>query len=148
MPQQESDSAQPTLNTIARLNRDLEQLQNQINQLSLQRREIIERSTHLVGDLTQREIPVVVATPVRSARELRPGDRVRITNGISQIQSRPIQERDRLATVTRVSATRRIYITTDSGIETWRSARILHHSPRGLEENDREFFQDVRDQTE
>ena len=135
MPREVHHQGQPTVNTLTQLNRDLEALQNQVNQLTLQVQEVSDRSAQLIADLTNQEVPIVVATPVRNTREVRPGDRVRIKNRISQITGREIEERDRLATVTRVNVgLRRIYITTDSGIETWRAPKNLDHSPRGFED--------------
>ena len=132
MPSEVHHQGQPTVNTLTQLNRDLEVLKDKINQLTLQVQEVSERSAQLVADLTNQEIPIVVATPVRNTREVRPGDRVRIKNNISQVVGRETQESDRLATVTSVGI-RRIYITTDSGIETWRAPKNLEHTPRGFE---------------
>ena len=68
---------------------------------------------------------------IRSARDLRPGDRVRITNSVSSIaRDRPETEEDRLCTVRRITAARRVLITTDSGINTWRYSANLSYSPR------------------
>ena len=135
MPREVYQQGQPTVNTLTQLNRDLEALKDKVNQLTLQVQEISERSALLIADLTNQEIPIVVATPVRNTREVRPGDRVRIKNKISQVTGREVEERDRLATVTSVGI-RRIYIKTDSGIETWRAPKNLDHSPRGFDNDD------------
>ena len=145
MPREVHHQGQPTVNTLTQLNRDLQELQNLVNQLTLQVQEVSDRSAQLIADLTNQEVPVVVATPVRNTREVRPGDRVRIKNKISQVTGREVEERDRLATVTRVNVgRRRIYITTDSGIETWRAPKNLDHTPRGFEDDGGEQGQQPR----
>ena len=63
---------------------------------------------------------------IRSPRQLKQGDRVRINNSISStVKGREPTESDRNSTVRDVTATRRILITTDSGIKTWRYASNL-----------------------
>ena len=64
--------------------------------------------------------PIVTARVI-SARDLQGGDRVRITNSISNItRGRDATELDRLCTVRRVTPARRVLVTTDSGVSTWR----------------------------
>ena len=130
MAQAPYQNAIPALTELNRLEQELTRLRTNINELTEQVRELIGRATVQIAILAQDDIPLVVATPIQDARELRTGDRVRITNNIQQVRGRQIQERDRLATVRRVTLLRRVYITTDSGIETWRSADNLTHSPR------------------
>ena len=64
--------------------------------------------------------PIVTARVI-SARDLQGGDRVRISNSISNTtRGRNASELDRLCTVRRVTPARRVLITTDSGVLTWR----------------------------
>ena len=132
MPREVYNQAQPALTALARLEDDITNLQQSINRLYQEVQELIRRAENQVAVLTAADVPIVTAIPVQDARELNAGDRVRITNDISQVRGRPIQERDRLATVRSVTFLRRVYITTDSGIRTWRSAENLQHSPRIL----------------
>ena len=132
MPRAVYNQTQPALSALARLEDDITSLQQSINQLNQEVQELIRRASNQVALLEAADVPVVAAIPVHDVRELNSGDRVRITNNITQVRGRPIQERDRLATVRRITLLRRVYITTDSGIETWRSAENLEHSPRIL----------------
>ena len=69
--------------------------------------------------------PIVTARVI-SARDLQGGDRVRITNSISNIiRGRDASELDRLCTVRRVTPARRVLVTTDSGVLTWRYSKNL-----------------------
>ena len=72
---------------------------------------------------------IVIAQRVRSPRNLRIGDRVRITNSIDRIiRGREPTEEDRLATVTEIrEISRRVVIRTDSNIITWRYSKNLTH---------------------
>ena len=79
-------------------------------------------------------IPVVVARRVHRARELQGGDRVRITNSITNItRGREATELDRLSTVRRVTPAKRVLLTTDSGVSTWRFSTNLS---RVIEDNE------------
>ena len=78
--------------------------------------------------------PVVVARRVNRARELQGGDRVRITNSITNIaRGREATELDRLSTVRRVTPAKRVLLTTDSGVSTWRFSANLS---RVIEDNE------------
>ena len=67
-----------------------------------------------------------IFVPIRSPRQLKQGDRVRINNSISStVKGREPTELDRTSTVRDVTAARRILITTDSGIKTWRYLSTL-----------------------
>ena len=67
-----------------------------------------------------------IFVPIKSPRQLKQGDRVRINNSVSStVKGREPTELDRTSTVRDVTAARRILITTDSGIKTWRYASNL-----------------------
>ena len=122
--------------------RDIRSLRAQAEIIRHQENQLLQDLSNLLGNLiignspTPPPIPstvveVAIATPVNSARDLQPGDRVRITNSISRlIDSRTATEEDRTCTVTRVTAARRVLVTTDTGINTWRYSANLHYSPR------------------
>ena len=72
---------------------------------------------------------IVIAERVRSPRNLRVGDRVRITNSVDRItRGREPTEEDRLAIVTEIrEISRRVIIRTDSNSVTWRYSKNLTH---------------------
>ena len=90
------------------------------------------------SQLATEAVPIpVVATVVPQERtidnatDLQPGDRVRITNSISNlVRGRQPTERDRICIVRRVTPARRVLITTETGINTWRYSANLRYSPR------------------
>jgi hypothetical protein len=137
---------------MQRTNEDINQIIEDIRSLRVQAEDIRHQEDQLLQELSTlldnliigntpppppipaNVVEIAVATPVNSARDLQPGDRVRITNSISRlIGSRAATEEDRTCTVTRVTTTRRVLITTDTGINTWRYSTNLHFSPRNNE---------------
>lgn len=130
---------------INKIIKDIRSLRAQAEIIRHQENQLLQDLSDSLGNLiignspTPPPIPstvveVAIATPVNSARDLQPGDRVRITNSISRlIGSRTATEEDRTCTVTRVTAARRVLITTDTGINTWRYSTNLHYSPRNNE---------------
>ena len=139
--------------------REIQQLLEQLTTLRIQVDELRHQETSvlqelstllIIGNPTTDEsnvpiatVPTVTATlvneeqeeedfrPVQRARNLRPGDRVRILNSVSNIVGdRPATDSDRICTVRRVTSARRVLITTDSGVNTWRYSNNLALSPR------------------
>ena len=134
--------------------REIQQLLQELSSLRIQAENIRHQETTVLQELTAliitenpptndvATVPIVRATlieeqenddiqPVQRARDLRPGDRVRITNSVNNlVGNREPTDRDRLCTVRRVTSARRVLITTDSGINTWRYSTNLAHSPR------------------
>ena len=113
----------------------------QLRQLRLQSTTIRQQEEDILEQIQQRAIQeaatrsvvlseeIVIAQRVRSPRNLRVGDRVRITNSIDRlIKDRAPTEQDRLATVIEIrEISRRVVIRTDSNIVTWRYSKNLTH---------------------
>ena len=113
----------------------------QLRQLRLQSATIRQQEEDILEQIQQRAIQeaatrsvvlseeIVIAQRVRSPRNLRVGDRVRITNSIDRlIKDRAPTEQDRLATVIEIrELSRRVVIRTDSNIVTWRYSKNLTH---------------------
>ena len=113
----------------------------QLRQLRLQSATIRQQEEDILEQIQQRAIQeaatrsvvlseeIVIAQRVRSPRNLRVGDRVRITNSIDRlIKDRAPTEQDRLATVIEIrEISRRVVIRTDSNIVTWRYSKNLTH---------------------
>ena len=123
---------------IEALINELESLQLETSQLLRREEDVLRRLREVVSNEDQTEpiVAVVVPSsppsyqPISSPRDLQPGDRVRITNSISSIvRGRASTEADRNSTVRLVTATRRVLITTDSGVRTWRYCSNLSRLP-------------------
>ena len=128
-------------------NRGVEELIEQLKDLRLQGNLIREQEERVFNRLQESlqttRATTVVAIPaepntlerVKSPRNLKPGDRVKINNSIATItRGRAETTEDRNCTVREITSTRRILITTDSGIKTWRYASNLLHLPNDQHE--------------
>jgi hypothetical protein len=93
---------------------ELDGIIRELERLRIRREQLLGRFTELRQQRREAEVfplPLVV------------GDRVRITNRVRRPRGwppAPTDGTDQVGTVTRVTATR-VYITTDTGIHTWRA---------------------------
>jgi hypothetical protein len=122
-------------------NPPLTTLIEQLRQLRIQSATIRQQEEDIIEQIQQRASheaatrsvvlseEIVIAERVRSPRDLRVGDRVRITNSVDRItRGREPTEEDRLAIVTEIrEISRRVIIRTDSNIVTWRYSKNLTH---------------------
>jgi hypothetical protein len=75
--------------------------------------------------LSKDNTATATATRVHGRTTIQIGSRVEITNKVTQwLKGQSASSQDRQGVVTKLSATR-VYLTTDSGIETWRAHKNL-----------------------
>ena len=101
----------------------VDELIKELASLRIRRESIRTRETQVFARLVQAAREAELEND-RVAAVLQVGDRVRITNTVNRPNNLPPRNGDQVGTITNITRTR-FYITTDSGIETWRAARNI-----------------------